>query len=107
MSELTHYGVKGMRWGVRKSYRDKIASRGKATRQNGTLKKRTPTDAQIQALQKQLTYARMSKELGSINKSESRKNVEKLLMVAGTVTISTAASTATSKVVKRALKRVS
>ena len=103
-SELAHYGVKGMKWGVRKTYRDKIAPRGKATRQNGTMKARTPTEAQIQALQKQLNYARMSKELGSINKSESRKNVEKLLMVAGTVTISTAASTATSKLVKRVFK---
>lgn len=98
---LLHYGVPGMRWGVRKGRSNKSsASKGKSSKK----KKKKPkaselTDAQLRTAVQRMNLERQYKELQKYNSNPGSKFVGKVAKT----TLTAAATQQAAKAVSKAM----
>ena len=100
---LYHYGIPGMRWGVRRSQKQLARSRKrkpdihddyKRTHEKKSIKSMSDTELQnrINRLNKEKQYKDLKSQTGVIDKGH--KAVKKYVAIAGTITAAAAATTA-------------
>jgi len=125
VEEVLHFGVKGMRWGVRTS-RVSVSQKGKKLKSSGghdrkpsqdavkaktigQIKKKSGTHAltnqELEAYSKRLQLESNVKRLEFESKPAAKRFVSKLLMQQGSNAANQVAGQATSKAVKRTLAK--
>lgn len=98
---LEHYGVKGMKWGVRRARRSSSSS-GKTTYQK---EPKRLSDAELSRRIKRLELEKKYNELNSPPPSEGKKYVKSLLENSGKTAAGAVVGGVTTFVVQRELKR--
>ena len=99
---IEHYGVKGQKWGVRKSASQISSARNKRRASSPTSKAKNLSDAELKSKVERL---RLEKEYVTITKTlDNSSPVRSLLTKHGGQAASVAVGAATSAIVGRALK---
>lgn len=100
---IEHYGVKGQKWGVRKSAGQISSARNKRKTSNPKSKARSMSDAELKSKVERL---RLEKEYVTITKTlDNSSPVKSLLAKHGGQAASVAVGAATSAIVGQALKK--
>lgn len=103
-SYLAHYGVKGQKWGVRRS--KKQLARARASQK--TAYKSSPSKLSDTELKRRVSRMETEKRYLDLNPITARKGKDytsKLMSTAGSVAVSTAVGAVTAKVVKDAITK--
>lgn len=114
-THLSHYGVKGMKWGIRRNStrsekskerkKDALTEQEKESRRNDVKKRRTLSDSYIKNRIERLKLEKQFKDLTEEDLKPGRKLVLDALKSAGTKTLTTVAAGAAAYAVKAALTR--
>lgn len=114
-NELYHYGVLGMKWGVRRTPAQLARARGqsnssandkvKAERKEAVKNRRNLSTEDIQKRVERLKLEKQLKDLTNEDISPGRKMASDILKSAGTKTLATVAAGATAYAVKVALTK--
>lgn len=111
---LMHYGVKGMKWGVRRTDAELVKARqreqavnkqAKAERKAKMKSRRTLTDRELKARIDRMKLERQFKDLTEEDISPGRKAIKNILSSAGTKTLGMAAAGAAAYAFKAAMTR--
>lgn len=111
---LMHYGILGMKWGVRRSEAQLARARGKKTetsaddkektaRKTDVKNRRTMSEADLRKKIERLKLEKQLKELTSEDLSPGRKMATEILKSAGSKVLATAAAGAAAYAVKAAM----
>lgn len=112
---IMHYGVKGMKWGIRKSDNQLARQRGKAEenankvvkaeRKRDVKNRRTLTTEELKTKIERMKVEKQFKDLTEEDISPGRKIVKDILKSAGTKVLSAAAAGAAAYAVKAAMTK--
>lgn len=112
---IVHYGVKGMKWGVRKSDNQLARQRGKAEknvnkvvkaeRKKDVKNRRTLTTEELKTKIERMKVEKQFKDLTEEDISPGRKIAKDILKSAGTKVLSAAAAGAAAYAVKAAMTK--
>ena len=115
-NQLVHYGIKGMKWGVRRTDAQLARARGKseqksedarikATRKNDSKNRRKLSDAELKQKIERLKLEKQFKDLTDEDVSPGKKMAADILKSAGTKVLTTAAAGAAAYAVKAVMTK--